>query len=67
MFSLMIMINNGKKYATTGLEKPHGQNRDLGYIWRWGLQFGGVQLRSGGGATDIVCLRRVGSNFVVNL
>ncbi len=28
----LIMIYNGKKEATTGLEKPHRQNRDLSYI-----------------------------------
>ncbi len=28
----LIMIYNGKKWAPTGLKKPHTQNRDLGNI-----------------------------------
>ncbi len=40
----MIMICNGKKLVTTGLKKPHTQNRDL---YRWGLLMGGVQLGGG--------------------
>ncbi len=42
------MIYIDKKKATAGLKKRHGQNRDLGNIWRWGLLMSGVQLGGGG-------------------
>ncbi len=44
---IMIMSYNGKKKATAGLKKAHRQNRDLGYIKRWGLLMGGVRFRGG--------------------
>ncbi len=43
----LIMINNGKTYATTGLKKPHGQNRGFGLILRWGLLIDDVQFGGG--------------------
>ncbi len=35
------MIYNGKKKATTGLKKPHRQNRKVGKIGRGRLLMGG--------------------------
>ncbi len=40
----MIVIYNGKKWATTALRKQHRQSRDLGNISRWALLMGGVQV-----------------------
>ncbi len=44
---MMIMINNGKTWATRGLEKPHRHNRELGSITRWFLSMSGMQIAGG--------------------
>ncbi len=39
----MVMIYNGKTYATTILMKRHTKNRNFGNILGWGLLMGGVK------------------------
>ncbi len=35
-------------WATTGLKKPHRQNRELSNIWKWCLSMGALKVEEGG-------------------
>ncbi len=62
--SIYLIIDSGKKGATTGLKQPHRQNRQLGNIER--LLQGGMQVKGGGhgvGQISVQLMGEIGKNW----